>query len=264
MKTLKNFQGKNEFHAYLRKNEKELLAFKKEQFKKADGISLPVKQSANKSSSSTSGDTITKTIIGNTYLYMDSHMDVHAKGVFSKSIKERGSRIWHLHDHEHKITAKVGSPQEIYEQEIDWKTLGIDKAGTTQALFMTSDIKKTLNPISHEGYKTGEIDQHSVGMRYVRIKVAYQGEEEEDKHAKALWDEYYPQLGNPEEADKEGVFWVVKEAKLIEISCVLEGSNPLTPTLEDKTTPLTYSTSKTEPSSDDTQLAEVYFKTLSE
>ena len=256
MKTLPDFQNKAELVQYLRKNQKELTDLKKEQVKHADAVQTARQKTVQKNQSN--GDTIT--IIGNTYNWMDSHRDVHVKGCFSKSISERGDRIWHLHDHEQKITAKVGRPQDVYEDSIDWKILGIEKAGATEALFMTSEIAKELNPRIYEAYKSGEIDQHSVGMRYVRIKLAYASDEEEDEVPNALWNKYHPLLGNPEEADKHGYFWVVKEAKLIEISCVLEGSNSLTPTLENKT-PLSDSTS-TEPSSDDTQLAEVYFKTL--
>jgi len=35
---------------------------------------------------------------------------------------------------------------------------------------------------------------------------------------------------------EQGYFWAVKEAKLIEISAVLEGSNELTPTIDAKNT----------------------------
>jgi hypothetical protein len=39
-------------------------------------------------------------------------------------------------------------------------------------------------------------------------------------------------IANGEVADKKGFFWAVKEAKLIEISAVISGSNELTPTLQ--------------------------------
>ena len=256
MKTLVNFKNKADFHKYLKENSKELLELKKEQIKHGDSIGGFFKRAATKSTHE-ANDTLVKTIIGNTYLWMDSHMDVHAKGCFSKSISERGDKIWHLHDHEHKLTAKVGTPQEVYEGEIDWETLGVQKAGATEALFMTSEIKKELNPRIFNAYKSGEIDQHSVGMRYIKIQTAY--DDDEDKVAKALWDEYYPQLGNHEEADKHGVFWVVKEAKLIEISCVLEGSNSLTPTLEDKAEP--HKSTPPEPSND-TQNTKTFYSNL--
>jgi len=249
MKRQSDFNTKKEFFKYLTDNHDDLLSLKREQIKYADGVSVEKNSTTNKAQQE--GDVLTKTIVGNTYLWLDSHGDVHAKGCFSKSIKERGDRIWHLHDHKQEITAKVGQPKEIKEANISWKELGVEKDGETEALMMTSEIKKELNPRIFNAYKTGEIDQHSVGMRYVRLKLAVNDEDE--KQYKALWDEYYPLIGNPEEADKRGYFWVVKEAKLIEISCVLEGSNSLTPTLDEKRTPLSDSTS-TEPSSDDTLL----------
>ena len=94
---------------------------------------------------SNSEDKLERTIIGNTYLWMDSHDDVHAKGCFAKSIKERQNKIFHLHDHKFERTAKVGNPQSIYEKDITWKELGIAKTGNTQALHMDTEIIKSYN-----------------------------------------------------------------------------------------------------------------------
>jgi len=57
-------------------------------------------------------------------------------------------------------------------------------------------------------------------------------------------------LGNQELADKMGYFWVVKEAKLKEYSCVLwQGSNSLTPIVKNIEA-VDNDTSKHEPSTD--------------
>jgi hypothetical protein len=45
------------------------------------------------------------------------------------------------------------------------------------------------------------------------------------------WQKYYPIAVNKEVADNRGYFWVVKEAKVMEGSAVLCGSNHATPTL---------------------------------
>jgi hypothetical protein len=66
-------------------------------------------------------------------------------------------------------------------------------------------------------------------MQYVRMDLAVNDDEYKDEFK--TWQEVYPLLGNPEEADKDGYFWAVREAKLIEVSAVLLGSNVLTPTL---------------------------------
>lgn len=174
-------------------------------------------------------DKLERTIIGNTYLWMDSHDDVHAKGCFSKSIKERGDRVFHLHDHEFKRTAKVGNPIRLYEEEVAWKNLGIDKDGTTQALHMDSEIMKSYNAQIFDEYKNGLVDQHSVGMQYVKIDLAVGDEQYEEEYK--LWVDNIDQIGNKEYAEEKGYFWLVREAKLIEVSAVLLGSNELTPTL---------------------------------
>jgi hypothetical protein len=49
---------------------------------------------------------------------------------------------------------------------------------------------------------------------------------------KANWDKYYPMVANKEKADEEGYFFAVTEAKIIEGSAVLKGSNYVTPTLD--------------------------------
>lgn len=177
-----------------------------------------------------------RTIVGNTYLWMDSHDDVHAKGVFTKSVKEN-KNVFHLHDHEFKITSKVGEPQKTYEQEIAWKDLGVNKSGMTEALFMDTEIFKEYNSQIFNEYKNNRINQHSVGMQYVKIDLAVNDEAYEKEFK--TWTDNIDSLGNPERATEKGYFWLVKEAKLIEISAVLMGSNELTPTQgENKTEPL--------------------------
>jgi phage head maturation protease len=220
------------------RNKAELIEFKKAQFKACDSSILIDKEikSVNKAlSTSTEHDTdtvIKRTIIGNTYNWLDSHGDVHLKGTFTKSINERQSKINHLHDHEQKTTAKVGKPSKVYEKEVLWSDLGVNKIGSTIAVMMDTNILKDFNSMVFRQYKDGDIDQHSVGMYYVKIDLAVNDPEEEEEYK--VWTENINQIGNKEKAEEAGYFWAVKEAKLIEISAVLEGSNELTPTIEAK------------------------------
>ena len=175
-------------------------------------------------------DEVYRTIVGNTYYWMDGHDDVHTKGCFTKSIKERSNRIFHLHDHEYKLTSRVGDPQEITEKDISWRDLGVDIEGETTSLLMLSKIRKDYNSSIYSDYKNMKIDQHSVGMRYEKILFATNDARFIDE--KKNWDDVYPLLANKEAADEKGYFWIVKEASLIEISAVLMGSNPITGTLQ--------------------------------
>lgn len=237
----------------------ELIALKKAEIKTVKGglnTIVNTKTSAVKGVFKDGDNDLERTIVGNTYMWMDSHDDVHAKGVFTKTIKERKNNIFHLHDHEFKITSKVGEPMDIYEKEINWRELGVNKDGTTQALFMETKILKEYNNQIYNEYKSNRINQHSVGMQYVKIDLAVNDEEFEEEYK--VWQDNIDSIGNKELAEEKGYFWLVREAKLIEISAVLLGSNSLTPTLENKEA--AESTSKTEPSND-TQVAD-YLKNL--
>lgn len=211
----------------------ELIAFKKAEIKTVKGglSSVLDTNTVIKGLYKNSDTELERTIIGNTYLWMDSHDDVHAKGVFTKTIKERKD-IFHLHDHEFKITSKVGEPINVYEKSITWRELGLNKSGSTEALFMDTKVIKDYNSQIFNEYKNGKINQHSVGMQYVKIDLAVNDEEFEEEIK--LWNEHIDTIGNKEKAIEKGYFWLVREAKLIEISAVLMGSNELTPTLENK------------------------------
>jgi hypothetical protein len=89
-------------------------------------------------------------------------------------------------------------------------------------------------------------------MRYVKIDLAINSESEYDKEEKEIWDKYYQVVANKEVADERGFFWVVSEAKIIEGSAVVMGSNSATPTIsvENKTEADTITSEKQEPSND--------------
>lgn len=238
MKQPSDFKTRKEFYQYLVSNKAELIAFKKAAIKFSDAVnvsktdSLVIKALNTSHKDDIASGVIKRTIIGNTYNWMDSHDDVHADGCFSKSITERQDKIWHLHDHEQKITAKVGKPTSIYEKAIDWKDLGVNLTGKTQSLFMDSDIRKDYNELIFEQYLNGEIDQHSVGMRYNQIHLAINNPEMKPEFA--MWSQMIGKIGNKERCEEQGFFWAVIDATLVEISCVLAGSNELTPTLENE------------------------------
>jgi hypothetical protein len=109
---------------------------------------------------------------------------------------------------------------------------------------MESQIEKRLNERVYEEYKDDNVDQHSVGMVYVKVDIGINDENYKAEYA--TWSEVYPLLGNKEVADMKGYFFAVREAKLIEVSAVLLGSNELTPTLNNKFQP-DIATGKKEP-----------------
>lgn len=233
----KTLKGK-ELFKYLKTHKSDLIDLKKSVVKFSDSFGSnefekkTVKAINTNFSDDIESGVIKRTIIGNTYNWLDSHGDVHIDGLFNKSIQENHDRIKHLHDHEYKLTAKIGNPVSISEKTIAWSDLGVTKQGNTMALFMDSNISKDMNSQIFKQYLNGEIDQHSVGMQYVKIDLAINDSDEEEEYK--VWNKYIDTIGNRAKAEENGYFWAVKEAKLIEISAVLEGSNELTPTIENK------------------------------
>ena len=214
----------------------ELIRLKKATLKKcdhviSDAIAKTIAAKSNFQDKDTD-DVLYRTIVGNTYNFMDSHDDVHIKGIFTKSIKENGSQILHLHDHIHQLDAQVGKSLKVYEKAVKLSDVGMNKNGETTALLMDSRIERKRNETIFEDYRDKLINQHSVGMQYVKIELAINDPEEKEEFA--VWNKYIGSIVNKELAEEKGFFWAVLEAKLIEISCVIKGSNELTPTLEPK------------------------------
>jgi hypothetical protein len=261
---LPKFNTKEELHKYLITNKSQIIEMKKSEIKYCDPVKVKLFKDnnvANKAITSNlnkdTDEVIERTIVGNTYYWVDHHEDIHVSGNFAKSIKERPEKIFHLHDHEFKLTSKVGEPISFREDSIKWSDLGVNKEGYTEALMMDSQIIKDYNTQIFKLYKEGKIDQHSVGIRYIKLDLAINDPDEKNEFAN--WEKYYHLLGNPERADELGYFFIVLEAKLIEISAVLAGSNELTPTLENdnKLEPFKNTQEEINEPSDDTQTDKV-------
>jgi len=214
------------------KDKENIIKIKKLAYKNADAFLV---DSNNKSLNIIKADTnedsdtiIKRSIIANTYNFMDSHDDVHLNGVFSKTIQENVP--FFLHDHKFEIGAQIGKVLKSYEKEIAWKDLGVEKEGNTMSLVHDVEIYKDYNESIFNKYRLGDVNQHSVGMMYVKIDLAV--DDRNDIKGFELFNKVLPLLGNSDKALEQGYFFVVSEAKLRETSAVLMGSNPLTGVLE--------------------------------
>lgn len=252
------FSTKKERLAWMIEHKETLIAQKKAETKHADAISY----GGNKATPITkaAGDNVdeiqVKTVINTTNL-LDSHSDVHLKGIWTKSLKEN-KMIMHLQEHQMKFDHIIADGDDVKAsvKDYSWKELGYDFEGTTQALVFDSTVKLERNPTMFKQYKNGYVNNHSVGMQYVKLLLAVN---DEDYGAEfEAWEKYYPEVANKDVADEQGYFWVVKEAKVIEGSAVPLGSNYATPTLE-ITEPLK-DTQQTQPSKDTVTIDE--FKNL--
>lgn len=244
------------------KRKDEIIAIKKTAIKYSDLVkTVPIKEDTTSVTKLELNDEQNNNIkvIANTYYWLDSHGDVHVKGCFTKSIKENANKIFHFDNHKHSFSSKVGNVKSVIEKNVNWRDLGIDKDGKTICVIGETELIEDYNCQVYEAYKNNEIDQHSVGMIYVNLQLAVNSPTETEAYK--LWNDIYPLLGNPEKADEQGYFWVVKEAKLKEYSCVLwNGSNTLTPSL--KNIDAVEDTSNNEPSNDTQENQKQFFINL--
>lgn len=249
-----NLKGK-ELFKFLVENKSALIAQKKSILKTTDaftcapvvdGVTSKIKVSAIKAGADAggpdddgdendmvnAGDKVHVTVVANSANWIDSQMDLLVADCWKKSIKERKGLINHLHDHIHQIQAKVGEVTKIYSKDLKLRDLGVDLDGSTQALIFETDVFKSYNEQVYNQYKLEKINQHSIGLQYINISLAINDEDSEKEFD--FWNKYYPLVINKDVADENGYFWVVKEIKLLENSCVLFGANELTPTLDVK------------------------------
>lgn len=234
MITIPHFTDKSELFDWLIENKSALIAQKKSAIKYADAISYLAPLVNDKDEACKSADEIPATAtkikvrsIINTTKLMDSHSDVHIDQLWNKSIKETKDNYL-VNQHNFTFEGIISDEVKVFCKQMTWKELGFDFEGNTQALIYDSVISKEDCPLMFEKYRQGKVKQHSVGMRYVKIEMCI-NDERYDKE-KAAWDKYITVVANKEDAELQGYFWAVTEAKNIEGSAVVKGSNFATPT----------------------------------
>jgi hypothetical protein len=126
------------------------------------------------------------------------------------------------------------SDLDVSVQSVTWKSLGYDFEGKTEALTFDAIVKQERNPVMFKEYSSKNVDNHSVGMHYVKMALAINSEDEDYVEEKAVWDKYIGKVVNRDEAEKGNYFWAVSEAKAVEGSAVVMGSNGFTPTVASK------------------------------
>ncbi len=242
--TIPDFEDKASRIDWLVANKKILIAEKKASVKHADAFSygsLLITDKGETTKSEAIPATATRIKVRsiiNTTKILDSHGDVHIDQLWNKSLKESKDNFL-VNQHNLSFEGIISEEVKAFAKQMSWAELGFPYEGGTQALVYDSVIDKNDSPDMFERYRKGRVKQHSVGMRYVKVDLAA-NDERYDKE-KALWDKYYPQIANKADADEQGYFFAVTEAKNIEGSAVVRGSNFATPTIsvEEKSEPPT-------------------------
>lgn len=236
MITIPQFEDKQQLFDWLVTNKTKLIAQKKSEIKQSDAVTAkyhfisdgptPGLQTKSDVVPASATKIKVRSIINTTKL-MDSHDDVHMDQLWNKSLKENKDNYL-VNQHNFSFEGIISDNVKAFVKQMDWAELGYDYPGKTQALVYDSVIDKAESPFMFEKYRTGKVKQHSVGMRYVKFDMAINDPRYEAE--KATWDKYYPEIANKDAADAKGYFWAVTEAKNIEGSAVIKGSNFATPT----------------------------------
>jgi hypothetical protein len=241
-----NLTGK-ELFKFLIANKSNLVAAKKAAIKTTDSVLFdaaiitPAKTATQKAGGDDGSAppvdvpgmrTVDVKVVANTAWYCDSQMDVLTDKSYEKSVKEKGNLIPHIADHIRKSTNHVGDVKAVYTQSVSLKELGYKGSGSTTALIFETTVREDYNADTYKFYKNGKIKQHSIGLIYVSIGLCINDKESLPEYE--LWNKYYDKVINKDVVDERGYFWIVPEVKIMENSCVLFGSNELTPTLDAK------------------------------
>jgi uncharacterized protein YihD (DUF1040 family) len=242
--TIPEFPTQKETFDYLRANKKKLIAEKCLKPIKHDSTFGVHKVSVSKSHAQKATSplpvveiedgTIEVSIVGNTYNYCDSQMDVLFAGCATKTAKESGPKgkdlIYHLKDHDTCTDDRIGYIQDIYEKDFSLQELGLNMVGNTTCLVFDSLVKEALAGKLYIQYTDKKVKQHSIGLQYVKLFICIN--DPNDSEHFANWNKYFQFVIN-KEVITSGYFWAVTEIKLYEVSAVLWGANEITPTLEE-------------------------------
>lgn len=238
-----DFNTKEELFKHLKDNKSLLIRAKKSAVKESDCIfGNPIQLNGlEKSTKSEKAliemepsdiEGLKARIVINSCNILDSHGDVHIKGLWNKSLKD-SKEFFHIQEHLLKFENVISDGLDVkaFVQEITWSELGFNYSGKTECLIFDSIIREDRNEFMFDQYFKGFVRQHSVGMIYVTLLLCINSEDKYYREEKDNWDKYINIVVNKQDAIDQGYFWAVIEAKIIEGSAVVRGSNQATPTI---------------------------------
>lgn len=227
----KKFTDKMDQTRFIKKNLQNLIDIKKAEYKT---LSEPLLKTELFSKEFTpiiediTSDIIQVKSVINTTNVIDSHMDLHMPTIWNKTVKDNPFSH-HLKQHERMFESVISKKAKSYNENMNFKDLGLDIDFKTVANINEFTLAKADQPYMFDQYIKGKVDQHSIGMMYVDLDVAWY--DEDSQKNMDFFNEMKANAVNPEAADEYGYFFVVYEAKKREGSAVVFGSNSITPTL---------------------------------
>ena len=258
------FATKSEMFEALKANKELIIKEKKSQiFKSCDkGSSIAVKGVKVDSLKGVKMSDDSYYIAVNTTNVLDSHGDLHVKGIWNKSVKDQQGKNYLVTDHKMELSNVVAKKEnvEMFVSDISYSSIGKGYEGSTQALIYKVNKSDIINPLAKEWLESKSDIEASVRMQYVNVELALNSNSISDKEEKAVYDSYINEIANKEDFDSIDYFWVVKEAKNIgESSLVLAGSNAATGVLNEAASSTSTNNKEVQPSKDIEQKEKLSF-----
>lgn len=186
----------------------------------------------------------------NTTNVVDSHRDVHLKGIWNKSAKEQNRKTYYVFDHELKSLSIIVKAKDVEIKVIPttFRALGYPMDGDTEALTFVFDEDKIIHDRGKEFLEDSEM-QNSIRMRYLDVRLCMNSENVEHKQYKENYNNYKSEVANVDDLGELEYFYAVKEAAIVNEGSLLPfGSNKYTPIVYFKeAAKSTSDTNKTEP-----------------
>jgi hypothetical protein len=216
---------------WLVKNKSSIIQQKKSVVKHADGVPYHGMRSGGQTKGKpVEGDPIRAELAINTTNLFDSHMDVHMPGLWNQSMKQGGYTILNQeHKHSFQDIIAEGEAVKVSVKDATWKELGFDFKGKTQVLTYDATISPDDNAFMYKRYLQNKVRNHSVEMFYVKMAMAINDHDYKEEFAE--WEKVLPLIANKEDAEANGYFFSIYEAKHVGGAAVPQGSNWATPTM---------------------------------
>ncbi|RLJ33862.1 hypothetical protein CLU97_3351 [Chryseobacterium sp. 7] len=206
-----------------------------ERFKKFSGEDFGIEKALiTRNTDDLENGIIKRGVIGNTYYWYDSHQDVHVGNTFKKSISDKNgdfSKTFFIADHEKTFSAIAGYLESVKEKDVYWRDLGVNKEGKTRVLWADAVYRQKDHSKLYDMVLENKVDQYSVGMIYQKYQIAMKSDDPDFADYNTTWDKYINKLGNQDQAEEDGLFFAISEAKLDHLSPVLRASNIVTMTV---------------------------------
>ncbi len=239
---IKKFATEAETFKWLVDNQKLLKAQRRASNKESDGLGFQfVSFAVNEKGERLKADAVNiiedtgkirvKVIINATNI-LDSHRDVHQKGIWKKSLTEK-LFLYLCQEHDLSFKGIISDEVKAYTQVFTFAELGADYEGDCECLVFDCIIESSRNKFMYDQYKKGYVRNHSVRMQYVKEYFCLDSEDPEHTQFKENYDKYSLTVANKEALVNCKWFYAVTEAKVVdEGSACVKGSCFVTPVLE--------------------------------